>query len=311
MHHQAIQGDYGLLQSFLCGRSHGDTQMFDDVAQLELDPHYSRIQRIEAEYDSLVFGIIVTYHRGPGTSQIVHHVGHAQGHKHRAAIDLAHDEYITHVSGRHGDVFDHLRIATNRGQVLDVGGHGGQAFDVAIPPNYTVLGFKGGLGGHIHNLALILKPIYVWNPQVSPRVGGQHPDTRPFDDLPLLAGAFFSQISEIKAVTDGNLVLGLEIRYLINGQESRTSGWHMGSAQAHQKTEQVLRFSGTEFITLIEGRCGTVIDHLKIVTNRGQQLSVGGHGGNHFTIPVPPGRRVVAFGGGCNGHLHNLYVHFN
>ena len=311
MHHQAIQGDYGLLQSFLCGRTHRDTQVFDDVAQLELDPHYSRIERIEVEYDSLVFGFIVTYNRGPGASQVVHHMGNGQGHRHKAAINLAPDEFITHVSGRHGDVFDHLKIMTNRGQVLDVGGHGGGPFDVAIPPNYTVLGFKGGLGGHVHNLALILKPILVWNPQVSARFGNQHPDTRPFDDLPLLQGANFSQITEIKAVSDGNCVLGIEVHYLVNGREPRSSGWHMGSSPAGRRIEEVLRFAGNEHVVQIEGRCGNVIDHLKIVTNRGQQLSVGGHGGSPFNIQVPPGRRVVAFGGGCNGHLHNIYVHFN
>ncbi|MEE4247178.1 MAG: jacalin-like lectin [Kangiellaceae bacterium] len=69
------------------------------------------------------------------------------------------DEFIVSLSGRSGAVLDHLTIVTSKGKRLDVGGSGGNPFDLQIPQGFTIGAFKGGYGGHIHNLGGILVPI--------------------------------------------------------------------------------------------------------------------------------------------------------
>jgi len=44
-------------------------------------------------------------------------------------------------------------------------------------------------------------------------------------------------------------------------------------------------------------------------TNHGNRIEIGGYGGNPLGNIVPSGSRIVGFGGGVNGHIHNLYVY--
>jgi hypothetical protein len=66
-----------------------------------------------------------------------------------------------------------------------------------------------------------------------------------------------------------------------------------------------------EQITEISGKAGYVIDYLKVTSSSGKSVEIGGLGGLPFNNLVPAGARVVGFGGGINGHLHNLYVYLH
>jgi hypothetical protein len=62
-------------------------------------------------------------------------------------------EYITQVTGRHGDIIDYLQIQTSTGQSYQFGGSGGQnQFNLNVPYGKQVVAFYGGLGGHLHNI---------------------------------------------------------------------------------------------------------------------------------------------------------------
>jgi len=73
------------------------------------------------------------------------------GHK-EATLHLEKDEFITDISGRHGDVIDHLTIKTSRGKEISVGGEGGNPHGNLIQYGKQIVGFGVGTGGHLHNL---------------------------------------------------------------------------------------------------------------------------------------------------------------
>jgi len=300
----------GLIQSFICGRKYEDTVEFDDVAKLQLTAYNSRIERVDVEYDTQIYGVEVTYSTGQGLIQTENHIGKASGPRHRSGMSLGPDEYIVHVSGSYGLAIEWLRIATNKGQAVEVGGHNGQKFEISIPQNYVVVGFKGGVGGLLHHISLVMKPLAGCQPLVSPQFGQSHADTRPWDDLLLFPGASYVQLQEIRLISDDKHVLGLEIRYLIDGRETRSSGLHIGTQSSGKRLEQTLTFQSNELIAQIEGRAGALIDFLRIRTDRGQEIAGGGTGGSAFRVDIPQNRQILAFGGGVNGHLHLLYVHF-
>ena len=65
-----------------------------------------------------------------------------------------------------------------------------------------------------------------------------------------------------------------------------------------------------EYITSISARFGAILDYLKIKTNKQKVIECGGSGGSKNTWNLlKPGDKIIAFGGGINGHLHNLYVY--
>lgn len=61
---------------------------------------------------------------------------------------------IVAMGGRHGDVMDNITITLNNGQTYSFGGSGGNPFTVAIPEGRHVRAIAGGLGGHVHNVAV-------------------------------------------------------------------------------------------------------------------------------------------------------------
>jgi len=61
-----------------------------------------------------------------------------------------------------------------------------------------------------------------------------------------------------------------------------------------------------EFITVIFGRCGNIVDHLGFKTNKGKLIEGGGNGGNSFELVAPNGCHFNTLSGGLGGHLHLL-----
>lgn len=300
----------GQRAGFVCGSRCEDTVEFDDVTHLQLTPYNSRIERVDLEYDTQIYGLEVTYSTGQGRVQIVNHVGKAPGPRHRSSLYLDVDEYIVHVSGSYGLAIECLKLVTNKGQTVEVGGHNGQSFEITIPQKHTVMGFKGGVGGLLYHLVLVMKPLAENQSLTSPQFGRSHTDTRLWDDLVLFPSASHIQFQAIRLISDGVHVLGLEVHYLINGRETLSSGLHLGTQSSGNPLEQTLTFQANELITQIDGRAGVLIDYLRIRTDKGQEIACGGKGGSVFRVPIPQDKQAIAFGGGVNGHLHCFYVHF-
>ena len=285
---------------------------FDDVMELGLTQGNCHVVGIEVEYNTQIYGLEVRYRMGQGLIHTRYHIGRAPGPRYRVRMNLAQDEYIVQVRGSYGLAVEWLRMSTNKGQVVDVGGRNGSEFELSIPSQYGVMGFKGGVGGYLQSFGVILKStsVPVTPMTVHPVYGKTHIDTRTWDDLSLISECSYSHISELRLISNGTYVLGLAVKYLVNGLEVRSSGLHLGSDISGRRIEQVLIFDANEVITHIEGRFGAVIDYLRVVTDKGREASVGGSGGSAFTVEIPANKRIIAFGGGVNGHLHNIFLHF-
>jgi len=153
----------------------------------------------------------------------------------------------------------------------------------------------------------------------SMKVGGVNPDTIPFDDynsvlMSMIQQGKYVEISEITIISSHQNVFGIKVDYRVidqSGNHMKLEQKHHGSAQ-HQNfgvQHHMHKFHNGEQIIEIYGRSGAIIDQLYIKTSHGKTIGGGGQGGNPFMIPLPQGRRFFAFGGGTNGHLHNLFVY--
>lgn len=59
---------------------------------------------------------------------------------------------------------DALTITTNKGQVLEAGGDGGDEFDLEIPEGASVGAMKGSFGNYLHNFSVKLgQTPHVWS----------------------------------------------------------------------------------------------------------------------------------------------------
>lgn len=74
-------------------------------------------------------------------------------------IKLRANEKIKQVVIQAGALVDGITITTSLGNTTHVGGTGGETYVFNINDNEEVIGFYGSLGGHLHNIGLILRPI--------------------------------------------------------------------------------------------------------------------------------------------------------
>jgi hypothetical protein len=130
------------------GRRHMDTRSFD---HFNLIPKtHAPVRQINVWGSSRVNGIQVIYDGGCITPlEIGYHDNPVQ-----QSLILAQGEFITEVSGTQGEVIESLEIKTNYGKFLRVGGYSGNPFRFSIPYGTQIVGFYGGIGGHIHNLGV-------------------------------------------------------------------------------------------------------------------------------------------------------------
>jgi hypothetical protein len=74
-------------------------------------------------------------------------------------IKLRANEKIKQVVIQAGALVDGITITTSLGNTTHVGGTGGETYVFNINDDEEVIGFYGSLGGHLHNIGLILRPI--------------------------------------------------------------------------------------------------------------------------------------------------------
>jgi hypothetical protein len=67
-------------------------------------------------------------------------------------LNLQPGETIVDISGRGGNIIDYLIIRSSNGQKIEIGGFGGNPFQNIIPAGARIVGFAGGVNGHLHNL---------------------------------------------------------------------------------------------------------------------------------------------------------------
>jgi len=131
------------------GRRHGDTRSFDHfniipksfapIRQINIWGTNSHVNGIQVIYDGgITTPLEVGYHENPM----------------QQCLNLQYGEFVTDVSGTSGDLIDSLEIRTNLGKSVRVGGYGGVPFRFNVPYNTQIVGFYGGVGGHLHNIGI-------------------------------------------------------------------------------------------------------------------------------------------------------------
>jgi len=300
---------------FFRGKRHPDTVSFNDETALQAYGGVHKIHTLRVYTDDkLVFGLQADYFVY-GANTIVKggkHVGHEihPGVK-EVAIELGPDEFLTTFFGRNGDVFDHLGFATNKGRKFEFGGSGGVAFKSHAPFGRHFAVLKGGLGGHIHNLDLIVEPIFQAPGGFKEgefRRGKVHPDTVAFSDEGILSKFPPSsyKLWKLTIFHDDKLIFGWKADYFAFGPNIVIEGGkHIGKEWKGGK-EEVIELGPDEFIVHIFGRNGDVMDNFGFSTNKGRKFDFGGSGGNPYEAKAPSGYHFGTLAGGLGGHVHNI-----
>ena len=74
-----------------------------------------------------------------------------------STLSLTAGERIVSVHMRYGNIVDSLRVVTSRGQNRTFGGPGGdEHVNYRVPAGWRLVGFFGGVGGHLHNLGVVI-----------------------------------------------------------------------------------------------------------------------------------------------------------
>jgi len=107
-----------------------------------------------------VTGIACVWQGGETSS---HLAATASGTDPVSTLELGPGEYVKSVSIRTGALVDYLEIQTSLGKSISAGnpGTGVPVTDekFSVPDDMQVLGFAGGMGGHIHNISLLMAPV--------------------------------------------------------------------------------------------------------------------------------------------------------
>jgi hypothetical protein len=207
------------------GKRHGDTVVYNDVdllGNMGREPNY--ITKFRVWHDDFIYGIEVFYD-GVSSGYRKSNNGKAG---HMTEVDLANDESVSVIKGRHGDIVDSIEFHTTKGHVHKFGtSQGGNPFEQRGPEGYVLKAISTGWGGHLHFIGSVWGVPY--NPYIAaPVIGKTHGDTVAFDDYTsVLAGRERIRITELRVRHDRNLVFGIEAVYNADGH-TIVGGSHHG-----------------------------------------------------------------------------------
>lgn len=149
------------------GGHHADTVPFSDEHYIRKATEGTGIPRLKKitlwesnKGGKYVSGIACTWN-DDGTSS--HLAGTAAGNDPVSSLELEQNEYVSDVRIRTGALVDYVEIRTNTGRSISAGNPetGMPISDdkFRVPQDMQVVGFAGGMGGHIHNMSLLMAPV--------------------------------------------------------------------------------------------------------------------------------------------------------
>ena len=141
-------------QSGLAGKTHGDTQTFDDYKSHMNGKTNIKMTEIRVLHDNnMVFGVHGIYEvDGHQVDPGVHVGNEMNSNTLNQSVSLTGGKYITGISGKNGNIVDSLKIHLSDGTEYNFGGTGGTPFNNIVPAGKRVVALGGGLGGHLHNI---------------------------------------------------------------------------------------------------------------------------------------------------------------
>ena len=111
-----------------------------------------------------------------------------------------------------------------------------------------------------------------------------------------------TRVTEVR-IRSGQYIDAIQVVYASASGSSVAAGQHGGSGGR----VNIFRLDADEYITGISGRCGDIIDSLRIHTNKKSSPLYGGSGGSRdFQIVVPNGSQAVGFVGRAGQYLNAI-----
>ena len=159
----------------LGGETHGDStpfdlsaSLFEQIEQEQLDPSPEArcallastvLSSLTIWSSSFVNGLQCSYSRSGGSPEVLEGplVLGSNDQPTPRSISLVPGEHISSIHVRAGAIVDSIRIVTSAGQDVRFGESlGGNETTYEVPNGWSVLGFLGARGGHLHNVSVVI-----------------------------------------------------------------------------------------------------------------------------------------------------------
>jgi len=125
------------------------------------------------------------------------------------------------------------------------------------------------------------------------RLGNSNATCIGFDDWNFLQNKFNYRLSQVNIWHDKKYITGLQSIYEMDGGKI-SPGSHIANPSDKKST---LILSNDEYIVRAYIRSGDWIDAIRLETNKGNFIEVGGNGGGLTLFDVPQGSQFIAFSG--------------
>ena len=143
------------------GGSHADTRLFSDQSVLETLPTEAiRLSKVKLWDDGkLVTGIECEWDNAGAVVHGASHLSSGASKDPSVTLILAQGERVSAIRVRTGSLVDSIQIDTSFGQQVSVGNPKGGEENIFtdLRADRELIGFHGGLGGHIHNVGVLTR----------------------------------------------------------------------------------------------------------------------------------------------------------
>ena len=263
---------------------------FDDNDSLSLD-FFTQLSAIEVVYDKAkIYSIRTEYTALNGGKTQAEHKNF-EG-KLVARLDLGKDEFVVKVSGKTAGGIARLRVETNRGHYVEVGGMDGEAFQLQIPRAFGVKAFTGRIGDQLTAIGALIRPIFMRRSIESQNpMRREQPSALAFPDSfprkPENAG-----LRRIGFTFTSSNFLSLESFYWPGDHKSTPVPFPAVPSAAI--TGDVFDLALGEALTAVHGTiCGGLVTSLAFETSKGRKRSWGTPKGTLFRDEVRPGHLAI------------------
>ena len=306
------------------GKSHDDTEIFDD-SELLGDSEDVRIAKIRVWYGKYVHGIQTVYETSDkGVVETPLRMGPGNNRYKLKFKEVALDrkEFIIGIYGMHGKLIDYFEIRTNTGRKVKFGESKGSdtQFGFKIPKDHYAVFFKGGYGGHIHNLGCYITEVkcpleYVYTYALEDSLsnnkteGPTHKDTKVSicnQALRKLQGQH--RITKIGVYYRSSDILGLKVKY--NGMRKITTDVVSSKWSYYWHSFKEISIEPDNYITNIYGYCEKYLLGLVIETHKGGKFEFGNTKEINFNSALPDGMQISCIEPGLGKHIHNLTLYY-
>jgi len=159
-------------------------------------------------------------------------------------------------------------------------------------------------GHHSHNSKI---GALIHDNLITEKLGRSSSDCVQFDDWAFLTGKFNYKLASVHIWSDSKYITGIQSIYDIDGGKL-SPGCHLGATTDKKVT---LNLGDDEFIVRVYVRSGDWIDAIRLETNKGNFIEVGGKGGELTLFDVPQGFQFIAFAGETQKHLQSLQIKYD